>query len=113
MTDLELIEAVVAQYEGFGWKLERILLRKPSNAVIAALPQVLTVTSQLDALWFSRIRGSGRAWELRRLRGTPFALVRVIDTDLSDRERDEILMAVEAEMATRDVKANGEISNGN
>jgi hypothetical protein len=107
----ETVRAVAAQYERFGWKLRRILLRPGSEQIAAAFPDVPVITTSQDALWFSRESEHGRAWELRRLTGTPFALVRVIGSDVSDDERDEILRSLEEEMAERDVKANGENSN--
>ena len=112
MIDMEAVRAVVSQYEKFGWKLERILLKEPSNEVFSAFSDILIRTSTLDAIWFSRQSGSGRAWEIRRLTGTPFALVRVIDVDASGQEHEEILKTLELEMKERDVKTIGEISNG-
>jgi hypothetical protein len=112
MIDLETVNSVVLQYEKFGWRLERILLKEPSDAVSSAFPDVPASFGSQNGLWFSRESGGGRAWELRRLSGTPFALVRVIGPDAPDRELDDILRTVEAQMNERDVKANGENSNG-
>ena len=112
MIDLATVKAVVSQYEKFGWTLERILLQTEAPDVTSAFRDKPFFLSAQDALWFSRESGHGRAWELRRLTGTPFALVRVIGPDTTDQERDEILETVEAELALRDVKPNGENFNG-
>ena len=113
MNDQDAVEAVVSQYARFGWKLERILLKEPAQPIASVYPDTLILPASRDALWFSRESGEGRAWELRRLTGTPFALVRVIPATASEQERDEILSNAEAEMADRDLNANCEISNGN
>ena len=113
MIDKDAVEAVVSQYARFGWKLERILLKEPSQLIASIYPETLILAASRDALWFSRESGEGRAWELRRLTGTPFALFRVVPGNTSEQERDEILAEAEAEIAGRDVNANGEISNGN
>ena len=112
MIQLDAVNSVISQYERFGWKLERILLKETSAVISSAFPDVPVTVETQDAMWFSRESGNGRAWELRRLAGTPFALVRVIGSDVSIPERDEILGSLEAEMLERDVKANGENSNG-
>ena len=102
MIDLQAINSVVAQYERFGWNLERILLKTPTHDVSTAFPNLPIITSSQDALWFSRESGSGRAWELRRLTGSPFALVRVIDANASLREREDILSEVDIQMSEKD-----------
>lgn len=112
MIDLEMVRAVVSQYEKFGWKLERILLKTSFPEISSVFPDIAVFASAQEALWFSRESGDGKAWELRRLTGTPFALVRVINSDLADAEREEILQAVETEMTERAVKPTGENSNG-
>jgi hypothetical protein len=112
MIQLDAVNSVISQYERFGWKLERILLKEPSPVISSAFANVPAAVGPQDALWFSRESENGSAWELRRLAGTPFALVRVIGSDATARERDQILESVQAEMLERDVKSNGENSNG-
>jgi hypothetical protein len=112
MIDIDWINSVVSQYGKFGWRFERILLKEPSEAILSAFTDVPASIGSLDALWFSRESGDGRAWELRRLTGTPFALVRVVGPDTEDQELEDVLRTVEAEMAERGVKANGENFNG-
>ena len=112
MIELDTINAVVSQYERFGWRLERILLKEPVGSFAAVFQEIPITLSKQDALWFSRDSPHGSAWELRRLSGSPFALVRVIASEASDAERDEILAETEAEMLARDVKTDDVISNG-
>jgi hypothetical protein len=115
MIDLNSIETIVAQYEKFGWSLRRILLK---NEVLDRLIDNLSSQFKdipihagvVDGLWFSRRQGKAETWELRRLSGTPFALLDVIDVSIEGPEREAILAEVESRMAESPTNSSGEIS---
>ncbi len=100
MTGLAEIKATIDQYDKHGWVLRRSLL---SPETIAALgdgttmhPAVEIVEPAQEALWFSRRSLPDReAWELRRLSGSPFALVIVLEDSFDDDEREALLRATE------------------
>ena len=104
MIELASIESVVEQYSRFGWILRRILL---TNENYGTLEHVLTIRfsdvsarpANIDALWFSRSNRNAETWELRRLSGSPFALVQVIDAETPDEVREEVLQTLEIRMA--------------
>jgi hypothetical protein len=107
MIGAEDIEAIVSQYERFGWKLDRLLLTRDlaarlsghANAIFSDTP---VESSDLDAAWFTRAsKGGGTAWELRALEAFPFAYVEVIPDDMSAEEQDEILQATEDKLRER------------
>jgi hypothetical protein len=97
--DKSAIEALVDQYEKHDWKL-RIVLRSDNSAQSdISLPEnVVIEDSELDALWFSRPNGTRESWELRRIGGSPYALVRFVEPDDPEEVRDEILGSAESEM---------------
>jgi hypothetical protein len=111
MIELEAVISVVSQYERFGWKLERILEKTGSGMFTSAFPGIPVFVGSQDALWFSRESGRGRAWELRRLSGSPFALVTLIGPHVTIEERDELLKAVENDMTEKTRSSSGEISS--
>lgn len=102
--ELDSIQAVIDQYTSHGWRLRRALISSgtvnklwPDTA--AADPEVAIEESASEALWFSRRSHPDReAWELRRLSGSPFALVAVLEDSLDDDEREAILRATERRM---------------
>lgn len=103
MIDEESIVAILQMYAKHGWILRRVLLS--AEAKTAILPSAGSIfgdaeirESPLDALWFSRrSRPGDETWELRRLGGSPFALVAVIlDTETGSRE--SVLKDIEARM---------------
>ena len=95
------VAAILDQYAKHDWTLRRILLTQPPPAELSeAFNGIPVSSSEIDALWFSRRSHESReAWELRRLTGSPFALVVVLDDDLSHEMRQEILSDTELEMA--------------
>lgn len=103
MIDTESIEALVEQYAKHEWILRRVVLTKDEYERLAKLLGSQFVVEVkpgvIDALWFSRINNGSEAWELRRLVGAPFALVRVIDIDATESECEVMLNATEIEMA--------------
>ena len=65
----------------------------------SAHPDLEIRRSKGEGLWFSRRSLPDReAWELRRLSGSPFALVAVVEDSLTDTEREEILRETELRM---------------
>lgn len=92
---------VVAQYERFGWKPQRLLLtagtRVSASAISAAgLDRIERHESEIDAIWFTRRSiADTESWELRRLSGTPYALVTVVEDSATDDEREELLADTE------------------
>lgn len=97
MSDLTTISEIVDQYSRHGWALRRALLSSPSiaafGAELASKHSGLEISeSASEALWFSRRSHPDReAWELRRLSGSPFALVTNVENSLGDDEREELL----------------------
>lgn len=94
------IKEILAQYAKHGWSLRRVLLSAESNRNLPATLFGLTeiVSSDLNALWFSRTSFEGReAWELRHLSNTPFALVEVFEAD----DEEDVREDTRCEMQTR------------
>ena len=109
-----MIDAIVEQYEKHGWTLRRILLSKveyasASNELKSRFPDAVLVESEIDALWFSRKNRDAETWELRRLSGTPFALLDAFNADVTDGERETALRNIEGRMAESLRKSNREI----
>lgn len=105
MIDTNAVEEIIRQYEKHGWKLRRALLSPSSTGAASSFDAATDVhESDLDALWFSRrSRPDVEAWELRRLTGTPFALVTLIPTDFTDQETDAALNEIERDMRERTI----------
>ncbi len=57
-------------------------------------------SSRIDAIWFSRGNKDAESWELRRLGGLPYALVRFVPREASNDEREAILSGAEVEIET-------------
>lgn len=104
MTDLASISALVEQYSKHGWQLRRALLSESSAGSLGKHlsrehPGLVVVQSADEALWFSRRSVPGReAWELRRLSGSPFALVANIDDTFSGEQREDVLLRTQQRM---------------
>lgn len=103
---------VVAMYKKHGWTLRRILISQPEEIstfdsfVVAESAE--TFHSKLDAAWFTRrTRPNTETWELRRLTGTPFALVAVIPDTFSDDERENMLGEIEERMSNTESRVGG------
>ena len=103
MIDAHQIQEILAQYKKHGWSLSRVLLSPTTRKRLSVSPENLfgaveVISSEVDAVWFSRPSGkNGEAWELRRLSGTPFALFEVFDDDDDEEIREE----ARQEMQTR------------
>ena len=121
MIDLEAIVNLADQYEKHNWTLRRVLLSdvsfgRLSKVVRAHYPEVDVSLHAIDAIWFSRKNRDSETWELRRIGSPPFALVEVINDDVSPEERENRLAFLEHEMADnshRPANFGGEIPNGN
>lgn len=98
------IKAIIEQYASHGWTLRRIMLSPRSIDSFGAELMALAanagiIAAENEGLWFSRRTLADReAWELRRLSGSPFALVAVLEDVLSDKEREDILSGLEQRM---------------
>lgn len=96
MTDRAEIVGTIAQYSKHGWSLRRVLLSTPIDDSIDG---VAVENSLFDGLWFTRVSSPGtETWELRRLGGSPYALVTVISDDDDDIVRNEALGELEKKM---------------
>lgn len=97
MSDLTAISEIIDQYSRHGWALRRALISSASIAAygsqLASMHSDLEISESVnEALWFSRRSHPDReAWELRRLSGSPFAMVTNVENSLGDDEREELL----------------------
>ena len=102
--DLETIQAVIDQYAKHGWQLRRALLshdtiHRHGEYFQTEYPAAYVTKRESEALWFSRRSLPDReAWELRRLTGSPFALVAILEDSFDDDEREAVLEATERRM---------------
>jgi hypothetical protein len=103
MTDPATVGEIIKQYEKHGWALRRALLSDDSLPSLSnSLNGIDIIASDLEALWFSRSsRPDSESWELRRLTGSPFALVAVIASNASEEERESTLAQVANDMRDR------------
>lgn len=103
MIDTESIEALVEQYATHEWILRRVVLTNDEyerlSKPLGSHFDTAVKLGVIDAVWFSRVNKGSEAWELRRLAGAPFAMVRVIDIDATESEREAVLNETEIEMA--------------
>jgi hypothetical protein len=103
----EGVGQILAQYERFGWTLERVLLSSETaktfeNRVDEFFGGCDLRSSDIDAAWFSRPNEQGQtAWELRALNENPFALVEVVDSDISDVELNSVFEQTESHLRER------------
>lgn len=102
MIDAGSAAEIINLYRKHGWVLRRVLLsghsQKNLNAEIFGDCEFKI--SEIDALWFSRRSKPGsETWELRRLGGTPYALIEVIDDDLDEAARENVLKEIEVRMS--------------
>lgn len=103
MIDAETINDLVIQYEKHGWKLERVLLTselfaKLDRPLSAKYGSAVARLSTVNAVWFSRANGDKTSWEIRRLAGSPFALVRFVPAGANQSECESILRSAEIEL---------------
>ena len=101
------VKPVVELYEKHGWMLRRVLLTEPFHNE-GVFGTTVIEDSAIDALWFSRIsKPESETWELRRLTGSPFALIAVFDKGETDTEREETLREIEERMENADIEPTG------
>ncbi len=105
------IKEILTQYEKHGWSLRRVLL---SAEIKENLPPTLfgqtdIVSSNIDALWFSRPSHEGReTWELRHLSNTPFALVEVFEADDDEDVREDARFEMQTRLMKQASKSGNE-----
>lgn len=98
------IVTIIDQYAKHDWVIRRLLLSRESithlrSEVASNYPAAAIIESENEALWFSRRSLPDReAWELRRLSGSPFALVAVLEDSSPDDEREDVLREIEERM---------------
>jgi len=104
MINAQAIAEILSLYKKHGWNLRRVLLSDGLRVSITDALQDLfggaeIVSSQLNAVWFSRpSKNAAEAWELRRLTDAPFALIEVFEKDIDAEDREEILRETELRM---------------
>ncbi len=104
MIDPDAISEILSLYKKHGWTFRRVLLCDDSKTKIKPFYAELfgeteLKLSDIDALWFSRsTKPDSETWELRHLGKTPFALLEVIDADLHDAEKEQILHNTESKI---------------
>jgi hypothetical protein len=104
MLDKAALTEAASVYEKYGWTLRRILLTRESldrfsAEIQAEFPGVEIRDGGLDALWFSRrSRPDSEAWEIRRLSGTPFAILENVPDGTGQDELESILSDAEMRM---------------
>lgn len=96
MIDRARIHEILKQYEKHGWTLRRVLLCREARESLSGSPEnpfggAQIADSETNAVWFSRRAANGNeAWELRRLTGSPFAVIKVFGADINESEREQI-----------------------
>ena len=106
MTDSATVREIIAEYEKHGWTPRRALLSAESESLLSkSLTDKIEIEpSDLDALWFSRrSKPESEAWELRRLSGSPFALIAIISSAMSSEEFEATLEQVADEMRAKTI----------
>ena len=105
MSDPIVVGEIIELYKKHGWILRRALLSEESERRLAeTLGEVMTIRSDFDGLWFSRrSKPESEAWELRRLSGSPFALVAVVSSDVAAEELEATLTHVADEMRAKTI----------
>src|SRR5688500_13222805 len=105
MIEPVIVGEIISQYEKHGWTLRRALLSAENENVLADTASEIEVEpSDFDALWFSRRSNpESDAWELRRLTGSPFALIAVISADATSEEVEATLAQVADEMRAKTI----------
>ena len=104
MKDITEITSIVDQYAKHDWVVRRVMLPPASIAavgpgLVSLYPDLEVIESLEEGIWFSRRTLPDReAWELRRLSGSPFALVAVLEDSFSEEEREDVLASIEQRM---------------
>ncbi|MEO6334524.1 MAG: hypothetical protein ABIO91_06010 [Pyrinomonadaceae bacterium] len=105
MTDPATVGEIIAQYQKHGWTPRRALLSDESGHLRPKFtPEIDIELSDIDALWFSRrSTPESEAWELRRLSGSPFALIAIVSSEMSAQEIEATLEQVADEMRAKTI----------
>lgn len=104
MKEIAEITSIIDQYARHEWVVRRVMLSPASVAALGAdlaslYANIEIIESANEGIWFSRRTLPDReAWELRRLSGSPFALVAVLEDSFSNEEREDILSSIEHRM---------------
>ena len=104
MLEIKTITEAAELYIKHGWTLRRILLTEDSRNrlledVKSEFPGIEIRDADLDALWFARrSRPDSEAWEIRRLSGTPFAILEAVPDGTGQDELESILTDAEMRM---------------
>ncbi len=99
MIDPHEVKEIIKLYAKHGWTLRRVLLSADLSALTDALGDAERVVADIDGLWFTRrSEPESETWELRRLGGTPYALLTVVGDDADESEREAALDAVVRKM---------------
>jgi hypothetical protein len=112
MTNSGEIAETIRQYAKHGWVLRRVLLseaarRQLGEAVTELFGGVPITVERFDGIWFSRSsRADSVAWELRRLGGTPYALVTTVAENASADDIEAALSTVADRMRATVVRGN-------
>jgi len=108
MIKLADINPVIEMYEKHGWSLRRVLLTELGEISSNAFANAVVERSAINALWFSRVsKPESETWELRRLTGSPFALIAVFDKNETADERNATLSEIEVRMKIAGVESTG------
>lgn len=90
---------IIELYEKHGWTPRRALASGDPSVYAEFVEERFVKAAAIDGLWFSRCSKPGtETWELRRLTGSPFALVAVFDDDHDETERESLLLDIEQRM---------------
>lgn len=95
------IAEILSVYKKHGWTLSRVLLSAELEKNLSEnggklFGAVETVSSRIDAAWFTRpSKNNNEAWELRHLSNAPFALFEVFGADADEDFRREKLSEME------------------
>lgn len=103
MNILERVREILDNYQKYGWKLERIVVRPETRQLLGQAPdnfaQARIEQGGVDALWFSRSSHNHRvAWELRLIADGNYALFETFEADESEEDREEVRREMEARM---------------
>lgn len=108
MINASEIKEILSLYQKHDWTLRRVLLSDALRTRISDQLETLFgaqaafVTSEINALWFSRVSTEGNeAWEIRFLSHVPFALVEVFADDEDEEVLEERLKEMEAELKNK------------
>ncbi|MER3631263.1 MAG: hypothetical protein C4325_03060 [Blastocatellia bacterium] len=104
MPEATSVSQIISQYRRFGWRMQAALVdnRDLENLLseIGPLDENVEVRIfEIPCLWFSRrTQPDSDTWEIRRLRGNPYALVEVISDAATQEMRRAILQRAERRM---------------